>query len=230
MNAAATDISHPQPLTTNGFNPFATRLATGPEAEVFTDLYQTQVNLAIWQRELEPSVHLAAQALLESPHTLEYRALLAANDVAIYLDDHLPGVDNRQALIDDLGWLTDMFSCLLDLDSIGFRLATLKTAMCPKFHVDRVHCRMLTTYGGPGTEWLDDAAVDRNKLGAGCNRLSDTDSGLMPQGAVIHQLAEGEVGLLKGELWQDNEHGGLVHRSPGLSPGEKRLLLTLDCG
>jgi hypothetical protein len=34
--------------------------------------------------------------------------------------------------------------------------------------------------------------------------------------------------LLKGERWQGNEGRGLVHRSPPLVAGERRLLLTLD--
>ncbi|WP_297291060.1 DUF1826 domain-containing protein [Oceanicoccus sp.] len=33
---------------------------------------------------------------------------------------------------------------------------------------------------------------------------------------------------MKGELWEGNEGAGLVHRSPSLSAGERRLLLTLD--
>ncbi|MDP6198266.1 MAG: DUF1826 domain-containing protein, partial [Porticoccaceae bacterium] len=30
------------------------------------------------------------------------------------------------------------------------------------------------------------------------------------------------------ELWSGNESAGLVHRSPALKIGERRLLLTLD--
>ncbi|MCP3699547.1 MAG: DUF1826 domain-containing protein [Aliivibrio sp.] len=36
------------------------------------------------------------------------------------------------------------------------------------------------------------------------------------------------MALLKGEGWFENEGGGLVHRSPSLTNGDKRLLLTLD--
>ncbi|WP_428354217.1 DUF1826 domain-containing protein [Methyloprofundus sp.] len=34
--------------------------------------------------------------------------------------------------------------------------------------------------------------------------------------------------LLKGERWEGNENAGLVHRSPAINEGERRLLLTLD--
>jgi hypothetical protein len=33
---------------------------------------------------------------------------------------------------------------------------------------------------------------------------------------------------LKGERWEGNENAGLVHRSPVLLSGERRLILTLD--
>ena len=36
------------------------------------------------------------------------------------------------------------------------------------------------------------------------------------------------VSILKGELWKGNENAGLVHRSPEVSSGQARLLLTID--
>ena len=45
---------------------------------------------------------------------------------------------------------------------------------------------------------------------------------------LIQQINAGEVALLKGEKWQGNEGAGLIHRSPALAPGERRLILTLD--
>jgi len=70
--------------------------------------------------------------------------------------------------------------------------------------------------------------VDRSKLGRGSKGLSDLESGLYRGAGDIEQLQRGDVALLKGELWEGNETAGLVHRSPAVSPGESRLLLTLD--
>ncbi|MBL6879560.1 MAG: DUF1826 domain-containing protein, partial [Burkholderiales bacterium] len=44
----------------------------------------------------------------------------------------------------------------------------------------------------------------------------------------IQRLTAGDVALLKGELWEDNENAGLVHRSPVVPEGQRRLVLTLD--
>ncbi|WP_332310868.1 DUF1826 domain-containing protein [Alteromonas pelagimontana] len=48
------------------------------------------------------------------------------------------------------------------------------------------------------------------------------------QNCNIQTIQCGDVALLKGELWEGNENAGLVHRSPPIAAGEKRLLLTLD--
>lgn len=43
--------------------------------------------------------------------------------------------------------MTDMFCCLFDLKQVGLRLTALNSAMCRKFHVDRVpgQLRLLLT-------------------------------------------------------------------------------------
>ena len=90
--------------------------------------------------------------------------------------------------------------------------------MCPRWHVDRVPIRMLCTYTGPGTEWLENQEVDKTKL----------SEPAIANGAS--QRAEiGEVVLLKGALWQGNTGFGAIHRSPApASVEERRILLTLD--
>ena len=80
--------------------------------------------------------------------------------------------------------------------------------------------RLITTYAGVGSQWLEEGVMERSQLG-------------QPQaepirGSLIQQVNAGEVALLKGEKWHGNEGAGLIHRSPALEPGERRLILTLD--
>ena len=140
----------------------------------------------------------------------------------------LPVLAHYPELSEDIGLLADMFSYLFELNAIGLRIATLTQPMCPKFHVDRVPCRLITTYVGPGSQWLPHHCTDRSKLGAGSAGLSDAESGLYPTKDAIQTLAAGDVALLKGESWDGNEGAGLVHRSPAVKSGQQRLLLTLD--
>jgi hypothetical protein len=132
------------------------------------------------------------------------------------------------ALVDDVNELIDMFCCLFELNQVGLRMTVLREAMCPKFHVDHVPCRLVTTYGGIGTQWLPNNSVNREKLGIGSAGLSDQESGLYGNESDIRQMASADVALLKGEGWQGNQNAGLVHRSPAIPSGESRLLLTLD--
>ncbi len=128
----------------------------------------------------------------------------------------------------DIAYLCGLYRDLFDLERIGLRLCTLDHAMCPKFHFDAVACRLVCTYGGTGTQWLEDAYVDRRKLGTGCNGLKDEESGLIIEPDAVHTMPAYAIGLLKGSRWEGNELHGAVHRSPQIT--SPRLLLTLDFG
>ncbi len=92
--------------------------------------------------------------------------------------------------------------------------------MCPRFHVDHVPLRLITTYAGAASEWLREDAMSRRRLGEAAAEPFDA--------ALIEQLNAGEVALFKGEKWQGNEGAGIIHRSPLAAPDKKRLILTLD--
>ena len=100
--------------------------------------------------------------------------------------------------------------------------------MCPRFHVDRLPCRLITTYKGKATEWLQHDYVDRSKLGTGNQGKPDDESGLFKSVKDVKRLAKGDVAIMKGENWIDNEGRGLVHRSPYLDNENSRLLVSLD--
>jgi len=134
-----------------------------------------------------------------------------------------------EAFCADIAQVVDMFSHLFELKAIGLRLGMLDKAMCPRFHVDHVPCRLVCTYGGIGTQWLEDAYVDRSKLGSRSGGLSDELSGLILDADAIGTMPNYAIGLLKGTRWEGNEQHGAVHRSPQLSAeSPRRLLLTLD--
>ena len=100
--------------------------------------------------------------------------------------------------------------------------------MCPRFHVDHVPCRLITTYTGVTTQWLPHTSVDRSKLGKGNNGKKDEESGLFGQSTDTTTLCW-RCRSSKGESWYSNSGGGLVHRSPHVEDtNSKRLLLTLD--
>ena len=201
------------------------RQVQGDTPKVLTGILDDGVNLALWQRQLP--VHIADFA----------RLLLSLNEpLAESLSLELPGDDadpnlhglasgfsdleGYEGFIADVSWLVSAFACLLGAQRIGLRLRVLDTAMCPRFHVDHVPVRLITTYAGIGSQWLKEGEIDRRQLGK---------PEAEPQNnSLIQQITSGEVALLKGEKWHGNEGFGLIHRSPQPAPGERRLILTLD--
>ena len=202
-------------------------VACGNESSVLTDIYLEQTNIVIWRRELSESLKGSVANLLESKPNFQVSTTVTPEGALTSLSDAV--ADSHQIeLYENIAELVAMFCCLFELKRVGLRLTALDRAMCPKFHVDNVPCRLITTYQGAATEWLAHQSVNRNKLGRGSNGKPDHESGLYQHQRDIRQLNCGDVGLLKGELWEGNENAGLVHRSPALTGGERRLLLTLD--
>jgi hypothetical protein len=58
--------------------------------------------------------------------------------------------------------------------------------------------------------------------------LSDEESGLFSRSECIQQVNSGDIVLLKGDGWYGNDGLGAVHRSPAISGGEKRIIVTMD--
>jgi len=204
------------------------RVVQGHSHQVFGDIYDPLANMAVWQRQLAPSLAQACDELMKaSDSSLQLVMSVTPSNVQAEVEQQLGGFSHANALSQDIALLVEMFCCLFELKRVGLRLTTLDRAMCPRFHVDKVPCRLVTTYSGAGSEWLEQQDVNRTKLGTGNQGLSDQQSGLYEHEQQIEQLASGDVALLKGEKWYNNEGGGLVHRSPQVAQ-TRRLLLTLD--
>lgn len=204
-------------------------LSQSTDPAVFTDLYNAETNLCVWQRHLPIQIEQYSKFVLEQqPHSTEIRLSSDLKSLEQELRKRLPDHVLRQAFIDDVIILADMVTCLLGAKAVGLRLCTANSATCPRFHVDKLGCRLITTYCGPATQWLDNSAINRSKMGRGAEGKADNESGLYLQAASIHKLSAGDVALLKGEDWPDNEGHGIVHRSPEMAASQKRLFLTMD--
>jgi hypothetical protein len=195
---------------------------------VLTDIYQEDTNMVVWKRNLANNLEQAADAIIESQPTLEELLVVSPEEAFDSVKKLLGGSPEAEVLAEDIANLVDMFCCLFDLKRGALRMTVLDRAMCPRFHVDRVPCRLVTTYQGIATEWLPHNVADRSKLGTGNMGKPNELSGLFDNISDIQQLQSGDVGLMKGELWHNNEGAGLIHRSPQVPNNTRRLVLTLD--
>ncbi|MEZ8212082.1 DUF1826 domain-containing protein [Vibrio sp. 1F148] len=208
---------------------YAPCFSASEQPTVLAGIYQSDVNIAIWQRTFDEDLTMAISEFIVLNPSFS-KSMSLSPDNAYEKLEFATDETASKALLENMVELVDMFCCLFDLEEVGLRLAVLNKAMCPRFHVDQVPCRLVTTYHGVATQWLPNDLVDRTKLGRGSNGKQDSESGLYSHESDIEQLSSGDVALLKGERWSGNENAGLVHCSPVTSSNETRLLLTLDFG
>ncbi|UTW54359.1 DUF1826 domain-containing protein [Kordiimonas sp. SCSIO 12610] len=188
-----------------------TSAVASDHASVFGDIQSANCNLCIWQRpppvtasnllDMEPK----SFRLLVGPNTIESRLRLAILQAGYSLSK--PTSD----LIDDILQLYDLFRPHTDTPEMQLRLEIIDDDACRKFHSDFVKVRLITTYIGPGTQWLDISAKSQ-------------PGEIEPE--MINEMSAGDVGILKGRQSTDNP---AIHRSPPISgTGKKRLVLVLN--
>lgn len=211
---AAVDVMKPQMM--------------GSHPTSLTDIYQPENNIAVWKRTHSKDLIDNITHMLSDDRPLALVQSVTPYDVEEWIHNKLGEYACADALSKDIALIVDMFCCLFDVKKVGLRLTSIDRPMCPKFHVDRIPCRLVTTYVGSATEWLENEGLDRSKLGAGSCGQPDHLSGLFNRDTNIQQIQPGDVALLKGSGWEGNENGGLVHRSPSHTSNLRRLLLTLD--
>lgn len=201
------------------------RAAIGDNPAVLGEALRDEVNLAVWERQLPLHIGDYARCLLGLGEPLSESLTLELPDPEAPLDlsnlaRRFADIDGHAGFLADVAWLVRAFACLLDARRIGLRLRRLDRAMCPRYHVDHVPLRLITTYAGAGSHWLQEGQMPLSRLGDPA-----AEPAAVPAGQT---LAAGHVALFKGEKWLGNEGRGVIHRSPDVLPGEARLLLTLD--
>jgi hypothetical protein len=177
------------------------------------------VELVIWSRALPlclvswleqlPAEHLPDFRILVSPvhFPVASKPLLGA----LYRADRkMP-----EMLAGDMACLIDKFAELAGTGLVDVRVERITTDACWRFHRDCVDLRLLVTYRGPGTQWIDSCHAEEALA------LQERYDG------PLRQAVLGSVSLFKGCCASDGE--GVVHRSPPIhGTGKVRLLMCLN--
>jgi hypothetical protein len=171
-----------------------TRTVAGIEA-----LFDPHVHLVVWER---PDTDIEACTVHWPVTTGRLMRPIRCRDLGVENVAETLSLPPAAPLAADVLLLCDVFATLTGADTLGLRVDITEQATCPRFHADRVTLRLMTTYRGPATQWLQD---DRP-----------------------HQARAGDVLFAKGDLWPDLRCGPCVHRSPQPEAGQTRVLLTVD--
>ena len=123
-------------------------------------------------------------------------------------------------ILSEMSEIISKFASVSGAQRLKIQFMRVMDSSCPLFHIDRIGLRLLCTFVGPGTEWLDDAHVRRKFLGKGGNQK------IAKPEAIVYSLQPFQVCLLKGEAGLNQRGRGIVHRSPHVPEG--RWFMRVD--
>jgi hypothetical protein len=185
--------------------PEPVQIAASPD--VLLSIQASEVALAIWDRaapeELAASIDaLALDEIDDIGAAIE--APTSAADILNTLRDAGYAPDAAALLAEDIAGLATQFAAIVGRTRFKLRLEVIETDACRRFHSDFVTYRLLTTYRGQATQWIETDRPD-----------------------AVAQMRAGEVAIFKGRMLLDDPP--VLHRSPPIAAtGKQRLLLVLD--
>ena len=194
----------------------------GDQLSCFSDIHLDDVELVSVKRQKFDTIKDLSSNFIKSREVLKLQWHQDLDDSKA-IQEILPEsvkTSFRSILVDLILESGEILGSLVDCKKIGVRMATLRSPMCPLFHVDNIRCRMLITLCGDGTQWISNQDVD-------WEIFLDRENKEIPimENAEIKQLTTGHWSLLKGGAWND-KFNGVVHRSP--HDEKDRLILSID--
>ncbi len=188
----------------------------GAGPEILERITRPEVGLAVWNRKIPSELDNCLGRT--KPEALpQGRVLAPAHEIVPALRELLQAgaSDAGACLLAEVADLAIRFCMIAHAPAIDVRLDLIKGDACWKFHRDNVPMRLVTTYLGPGTQWVMPVDADE-ALAAQRDYAGET-----------HQLATGAVAVFKGG--QSPNGRGIVHRSPPIAGSNRhRYLCVID--
>ncbi len=194
-------------------------IATCDAAEDLATINKPDMELVIWRRALPMCLQTWLDRM-DASCLPDLRILVRPGDLRRAVEPHLdeigmPAGDMRDLLVGDVDDLVSAFAGIARSDLVDVRLERVSHDSCWKFHRDYVEARLLTTYRGPGTEWVQPIHAER------ALRAQKRFKG------PLEHIRGNDVALFKGNC--AGLGSGIVHRSPPIAgTGCTRLLLSLN--
>lgn len=201
-------------------------IRTGDSPSVLEEILEPGVQLARWQRTPIAGIAPVLERLLTSqppPSLVGISPTQAALQMALG-GGEMPGADLLAADIQDL---LSRFTRITRRRHARLRLERLEHGGCAKFHMDHLRLRLICTYHGAGTEWVEESNLRRQHLGRSAESVEAANARIVIDPAKIRRAHPWDVLLVKG-VGKGHPHA-LVHRSgPAEAPATMRILLRMD--
>ena len=185
----------------------------------FSAIRDPGMELVICRRAL-PSCLQTWLERMDPSHFPSIRVLIRPKDFRPAMEPYLDGCgmppgDMRTLLLGDFDDLVSSFARITRSGLVDVRLERVSNDSCWKFHRDCVTARLLTTYRGPATEWVQPIHAEQ--------ALREQQSYKGP----LERLLVHDVAIFKGN--RAGPDSGIVHRSPPIvGTGRTRWLLCLN--
>lgn len=174
-----------------------------PEAitELVERLDSSAADIVVVSRPFDLEIAELVQAASIGEERIKITAARAQSIVSQHLTKM--GLETPELLCDIVS-AVQLFSRMFDQRQVELRMEVTDQQACPKFHCDNVYVRMLITYAGPTTEYIDRGRPDE-----------------------IQRAPLGGLVFLKGHrhpTYQDQ----MLHRSPPMPSGQKRFSIVVN--
>lgn len=188
---------------------------------------EANYNIAILNRNLDPNINIFLDRFIESDFSQSIYACCKTNKFREIFQSYLLEYSSLyrsgyESFLDDIQNIVNNFAVISNSNNIEIFFDTVKTTKCPRYHYDQNDLRLICTYKGQGTIWLNNDNVNFDKLGHKDNLQISKDI------SKINKVNQQDIAILKGKKYPNNLYNAIVHKSPDLIQGEKRLLLRLD--
>ena len=205
------------------------RHVVSQDPDVLDQSRDSSLSIVVWKRRLPRSLDYAlGKWAAQGPPRLDGHF---SDDS--WIDQALCGFSEspaRSFIAHDLTSLCATFRRLSGAPDLKLAFGVVSGDQCRKFHADYQRLRLITTYLGPGTEWVPELAVERQAMlepsicPATANRLIVRDPSL------VRHAGAGDVLLLRGHAGVSGEALAAVHRSPPIeAAGAVRVVFVATC-
>ena len=202
----------------------SSHIAVGRHKEILAKVTEESINLSVWQRNevefLDSITEIMESDFCSTKFSYHYKQDLHL--VGAILDEDLNLKSNSAFLFyQDIMNLVLHMQNICNAKELGIMLEVLCTDNCKYFHTDKLHYRLIQTYFGPGSIYLNNENVNRSGL-------SQQDNSKV----IIRENEELRIpifspAIMKGEKAAKNF--ALVHRSPAIAAHNfERLVLRID--
>lgn len=191
------------------------------DLETLTRFQSLKCQLALVKREPINGSKTFFSKLMKTTFTVVGQVYKESNveDINFILEEDIPSKLQNDPFyslwVNDMAYVCNVFCDIVGEDAIDFCLGTHRG--CPRYHIDNVPIRLLVTYAGRGTEWLPDAAADRQAFEDGMpNKL------ILKDPSALRFVDGWDVAIFRGGS------KGLLHRTPDAALNGTSILMRLD--